>query len=727
MNLELTRKLALLQATAANLRETSRSFTDQADMFAYRQFQMELAEYLGTHRAAGDIPYEPDAFVREELDRLERVLQPLAKFVKEQLDLGKDILDAKKHSLARPQVIECQAAADAAFSALVETQHRLAAGFLNKDLALDSGDVDLAPDLVAFCKLARPQSPLMHPDRAALCQFANGEGPLHGQVVMHLEAVRALCAELLAQHAEQTETLQQAHALAEAGDFVRAAALIADLNQVFADLPYHHVTEVIDGWRRSLAEVEAKFTQHRERVEAPWRAPFAQPWKVPPRQADEDDKLQQFHDYLAKFHGGLDAWKNSDFARDGHSLFKKLTAQLDALRTDLRRRCDAARTRALLELAGSAALVLLTAQFPKQLLPVLGPVAAVFALVKAGQSIRRQLRARTCVTFRLEADGRAIEDPEKSFIRLNGEPVRSGEHLAPGGYQLTLDTSYYEPVTRTVTVQFGQRNNLGVIAVKLNRDTHTNSLGMRFMPVPGAMALFGVWPVRVQDYELFAQETQHKWARPKFRQEPSHPAVNVSWDDARRFCHWLTEKERRAGRLGERDEYRLPTDLEWSAAVDLGKEPGATPAERDGKIRDVYPWGQDWPPPKNVGNYDGELRRDDFDYTSPVGSFPANKHGLHDLGGNVWEWCNDSYDGQQNYRVLRGASWHSSKAHTLLSSARLFNSPGHRVDIVGFRCVLEARRPSPVFSQREKSANGQPASPAVAPAPSETAGPATPA
>ncbi len=713
MNLALTRKLALLQATAANLRETSRSFTDHADMFAYRQFQMELAEYLGTHRAAGDIPHEPDVFVHEELDRLERVVQPLAGFVQEQLALGRDILDAKKESLTQPQVLECKASADAAFSALVETQHRLASGFLNHDLTMDTGDVDLAPDLIAFCKLARPQSPLLQPDRAALCQFANGEGTLHAQVVEHLDTVRATCAELLELHTEQAEILKQAHALAETGDFARAAALIEGLNPVFTDLPYQHVTEIIDGWRKNLDELEAKFAQHRQRVEAPWRAPFAQPWKVPPRQVAEDDRLQQFHDYLAKFHGGLDAWKNSDFARDGHSLFKKLAAQLDALRTDLRRRCDAARTRALGELAGSFALALLATQFPKQLLPVLGPIAVVFALVKASQAMRRRLRARTCVVFRLEADGRAIEDPEKSFIRLNGDPVRSGDLIAPGGYQLTLDTSFYEPLLRTVTVQFGQRNNLGVIAVKLNRDTHTNELGMRFMPVPGAMALFSVWPTRVQDYDVFAQDTQQKWPRPKFRQEPPHPAVNVSWDDARRFCLWLTERERRAGRIGERDEYRLPTDLEWSAAVDLGKETGTTPAERDGQISDVYPWGKDWPPPRNVGNYDGELRKDDFDYTSPVGSFPANRHGLHDLGGNVWEWCSDSYDGQQTYRVLRGASWHSSKAHTLLSSARLFNSPGHRVDIVGFRCVLEVRRPSPVFSMRDKQPAESPAPPSA--------------
>ncbi len=206
MNLTLTRKLAVLQATGANLRETSRSFTDTADMFAYRQFQMELAEYLGTHRATGDIPQEPDAFVRGEIDRLEQVLQPVAGFVQEQLALGRDILAAKKQSLTQAQVSECQAAADAAFSSLVEQQHRLAAGFLNKDLSVEADGVDIAPDLIAFCKLARTQSPLLQPERAARCQFANGDGPLHAEVVEHLEAVRAGCAALLELHGEQAET-----------------------------------------------------------------------------------------------------------------------------------------------------------------------------------------------------------------------------------------------------------------------------------------------------------------------------------------------------------------------------------------------------------------------------------------------------------------------------------------------------------------------------------------
>ena len=154
MNLELTRKLAILQATAAQLRDSSKSFTETADMFAHRQFQFELADYLGTHRATGDIPYEPEAFVREELTRLEKLVEPIAKFVREQLDLGKEILEGKKHSLTLIQTQECRAAADAAFHGLVETQHKLAAVVTSKKPGIESStsatDVQIAR--WAWCK-----------------------------------------------------------------------------------------------------------------------------------------------------------------------------------------------------------------------------------------------------------------------------------------------------------------------------------------------------------------------------------------------------------------------------------------------------------------------------------------------------------------------------------------------------------------------------------------------
>lgn len=115
----------------------------------------------------------------------------------------------------------------------------------------------------------------------------------------------------------------------------------------------------------------------------------------------------------------------------------------------------------------------------------------------------------------------------------------------------------------------------------------------------------------------------------------------------------------------------------------------------------MYPWGTQWPPPRGAGNYADETAKwafpnwgviegydDGYATTSPVGSFQANRFGLHDLGGNVWEWCEDFYDGQSGARVLRGASWYSHDPGNLLSSYRVYDPPEYRSYIFGFRVVL---------------------------------------
>ena len=162
------------------------------------------------------------------------------------------------------------------------------------------------------------------------------------------------------------------------------------------------------------------------------------------------------------------------------------------------------------------------------------------------------------------------------------------------------------------------------------------------------------------------------------------------------FCQWLTEKERRENLLDETESYRLPTDQEWSEAAGLPNESGPTPEERDGRIRDQFPWGSQWPPPRGSGNYAViENGNDGFATTAPAGSFAPNAFGIYDLGGNVWEWCFDLYKPGSRWGVLRGGSWANSRRGELLTSYRNVVDRGERDVIYGFRCVLVSETEQP--------------------------------
>jgi len=275
------------------------------------------------------------------------------------------------------------------------------------------------------------------------------------------------------------------------------------------------------------------------------------------------------------------------------------------------------------------------------------------------------------------------------------------------------------PVVGSTVTKFGTIR----IADATRERPFENSLGMRFVPVPitggpsgGQRVLFSIWETRRKDFEAFVIGSHAKGAKQQALQDPSHPKADATWNDAQAFCAWLTDRERKAGRLGATESYRLPGDHEWSCAVGIGdrEDPSKTPQEKNEKIQDAFPWGSDWPPPAGAGNYKGEETEghpagthakpiagynDGFPSTAPVGSFTANRFGLFDLGGNVWEWCEDLFDPGGTARVLRGASWQFSDRHDLLSSHRKGVGPeerslhGFRIAL-GFRVVLTAAGPA---------------------------------
>ena len=161
------------------------------------------------------------------------------------------------------------------------------------------------------------------------------------------------------------------------------------------------------------------------------------------------------------------------------------------------------------------------------------------------------------------------------------------------------------------------------------------------------------------------------WGRGK------RPVINVSWEDAKAYAGWLSEKTGK--------EYRLLSESEWEYVA----RAGATTA---------YWWGDEIGTGK--ANCDGCGSRWDDDRTAPVGWFEANAFGLYDVHGNVWEWVEDCWRGSYSgapadgsvwvsggdcsKRVLRGGSWYFNPWH-LRSANRNWYSAGFRNDGVGFR------------------------------------------
>ena len=229
----------------------------------------------------------------------------------------------------------------------------------------------------------------------------------------------------------------------------------------------------------------------------------------------------------------------------------------------------------------------------------------------------------------------------------------------------------------------------------------SNSLGMKFAPVKitggptdGKNILFSIWETRRMDYEAYSKDVSAvngEWKSAEGN-EALHPVVNVSWEDATAFCAWLTRKERAEGKIGPKDEYRLPSDHEWSCAIGIGSKEnaGTSPVDKNLKLPG-YSWGNSWPPPNGAGNFSDSRNAgysDAYDRTAPVGSFQVDQNGLYDLSGNVFEWCLDWYSSGQDNRVLRGGSWFNSSEFGLRSSCRGNGTPRYRRDYRGFRCVL---------------------------------------
>jgi len=335
--------------------------------------------------------------------------------------------------------------------------------------------------------------------------------------------------------------------------------------------------------------------------------------------------------------------------------------------------------------------------------------AGYSAADKAAQLYPFRLRAENIPYATLEI----VSEPEGARIFLDGEFLGQTpftlEKVLPGKKKIELSLDGFKNVAHEIVLEAKETRRLPVTLKPKRRvfgENFENQLGMKFVPVTDSLSA-SIWETRIKDFEVFIKETNWKAPRkPPYTQEPTHPVVWVDRDDAVAFCDWLTKRDRAADIIALDHEYRLPTDLEWSALCLLEDEPELEIPARVAKNKDHFPWDGGWPLTKKLTNISdvqhGRTLRpadrskkalqnydDGYAYTSPVGSFPANALGIHDLGGNVSEWVSDRWTPNSKYGVLRGGNITSFQRDKLRTSgARSPQRPGFETTTSGFRVVL---------------------------------------
>jgi formylglycine-generating enzyme len=287
------------------------------------------------------------------------------------------------------------------------------------------------------------------------------------------------------------------------------------------------------------------------------------------------------------------------------------------------------------------------------------------------------------------------EGSTKGMTAIEGGPFLMGTEDGDGFpadgegpvREVTLDPFWIDPVAVS-------NERFGEFAAATGHITDAERLGWSFV-------FAGLLPADFDETRGVAQATWWRevpgatWQAPQGPQSDldgrrEHPVVHVSWADAIAFCKW-------AGT-------RLPTEAEWEFAA------------RGGLAQKRFPWGDELEPGgehrMNVwqGTFPSEnTMADGYLGTCPVGSFPANGYGLHNMTGNVWEWCADWSDptfhaaagapranpagpptGQA--KVTRGGSYlcHDSYCNRYRVAARSSNEPRDSTGNLGFRCARDA-------------------------------------
>lgn len=321
-----------------------------------------------------------------------------------------------------------------------------------------------------------------------------------------------------------------------------------------------------------------------------------------------------------------------------------------------------------------------------------GPVPEKLSLLAVTQRLEVRAKGHTPFARRIKPRPGFPVELQVALKRTNATET-PGVIRAPNGYRLTRINPGQFKMGASRREQ-GRRANETLRVIRLTRPVY-----------------MGLKEVTNREFQEFQPGHDAGSFKAIDLNKDDWPVVQVTWEQAARFCNWLSRKENLptvyeevGGQMRSKTPigpgYRLPTEAEWEFSARYG------PTAKSWK----YPWGESYPPPaKTVNIADAsatailtlvlEKYNDEHPAAAPVGTYPPNPNGLYDLGGNVAEWCHDYYaiypyqpgktvtdptgPAEGQHHVIKGGSWKHASIRNLRAAHRDYQDES-RIDL-GFR------------------------------------------
>ena len=671
MDLPLIRELARLASVLELLKAQREVFSELSDIKEFRGLESDFGEALKVAQERGLVGQDPVSVVRADWQRMVRWSNRVQEALREVDELGQELSSglAGQGAEAGRKRKKVQTDWKTNISQLRELEHALKGGPSQLTAVIDQARAEVQtedwndqwpyPELTEVAEamgwgesleLAEPLGPWAEgvASRARpLVATRMATEPGSPMLQRRIESLRLKLSQvrsLQEKHASHRTTLEEVGRLTEAGQVETARRLIGTLQAAFGDLDY-------SAREQRLAQLEKQLKSQSEKV------------------AETKKELQEFGREAGRFFAfpPIGLKRRGSVAQGTAEKVIAETAQIGKVggssevdrmvsgwTTGLKSDLDSLQT---LWMSRVRRWILGTTVF---WLVVLAAGGVTFQQVRAGQERERQ---------RVVAEVKAAEEKALAEAKAKAEALRA--RMASGG---AFRAEAGERLVLGLAVRWIPSGRFTMGSPSSEPDRYSDEVQHE--------------AVLTRGFFLAETEcTQGQWeavmgGNPSHFKGSERPVEQVSWGEAVEYCRKLTAKQRAEGILPEGWEWRLPTEAEWEYAARAG-----TTGARYRELDAIAWWS---------GNSGSE--------THAVSQKAANVWGLHDMIGNVWEWCSD-WSGNYptgsvtdptgptsgSFRVLRGGSWHLG-ARNARSASREWFDPGNRSNFLGFRPALSSVR-----------------------------------